>query len=430
MSADHQSWFDHDRFGMFVHWGLYGLLGRHEWVQSREQIPPDVYERYTEFFVADRYDPRRWAELAAEAGMKYVVLTTKHHEGFALWDSALTDYKSTNTPFGRDAVAEFVEAVRDAGLKVGFYHSVIDWHHPDFTIDQFHPLRGRPDVAELNASRDLSRYTEYLHGQVRELLTGYGEISYLFYDFSYPDGDGVFPGKGREAWRSEELMQLTRELQPGIIVNDRLDLPGDLVTPEQYQPSGPMRRDGELVRWEACQTINGSWGYDRDNLDAKPVDLLVRMLVDGVAKNGNLLLNVGPNGRGEIDPPDAARLKEIGSWMDLHGASIYGAGPSDLTPPPGAVYTQRGDRLYLHLFSWPMRHVHLTGLAGRVRYAQLLNDASEIQVTEPDPHQQAQNTTPGGESEGTVTLTLPVRPPSTAVPVVEIWLEGDGAPVS
>ncbi len=426
MSTDPHAWFDHDRFGMFVHWGLYSLLGRHEWVQHREQIDPDAYARYTQFFVADRYDPKAWAAHAAGAGMKYVVLTTKHHEGFALWDSALTDFKSTNTPFGRDAIAEFVEAVRGEGLKVGFYHSVIDWHHPDFLVDGIHPLREHEDIAGLNADRVQARYAEYLHGQVTELLTNYGEISYLFYDFSYPGERNGLPGKGKDDWNSEELMRLTRELQPGILVNDRLDIPGDLVTPEQYQPSGPMRRNGELVRWEACQTINGSWGYDRDNLDAKPVDLLIRMLVDGVSKNGNLLLNVGPNGRGEIDPPDAARLAEIGEWMDLHSESIYGAGPSDLTPPPGGVYTAKGDRLYLHLFAWPMRHVHLTGLSGRVRYAQLMNDASEIAFTEADPHQQAQNTTPGGQEAGTVTLTLPVRPPSVAVPVVEIWLTEGG----
>lgn len=421
--ASRQVWFDHDRFGMFVHWGLYSLLARHEWVQNRERIAPEDYERYAQVFTADRYDPKRWAQLAADAGMKYVVLTTKHHEGFCLWDSQLTDYKATNTPFGRDAVAEFVTAVRDAGLKVGFYHSVIDWHHPDFTIDGVHPLRDHPDVDRLNDGRDMATYREYLHGQVRELLTGYGEISYLFYDFSYPASpDPRYPGKGRDDWGSAELLAMTRELQPGIIVNDRLDLPGDLVTPEQYQPSGPMRRDGELVRWEACQTINGSWGYDRDNLDAKPTDLLVRMLVDGVSKGGNLLLNVGPNGRGEIDPPDAARLVHVGQWMDLHSPAIYGAGPSEFTAPPGCVYTQRGDRLYLHLMSWPMRHVHLQGLAGRVRYAQLLNDASEVAFTEIDAEQRAQNTTPGGQPAGTVTLTLPVRPPDVALPVVEILL--------
>ena len=422
MTAD-QDWFEYDRFGMFVHWGLYALAARHEWVQSREQIAPDTYEQYQQYFAADRYDPKRWAELAAEAGMKYVVLTTKHHEGFCLWDSQLTDYKSTNTPFGRDAVAEFVTAVRDAGLKVGFYHSVIDWHHPDFPIDQIHPLREDPDAAKINEGRDIAKYREYLHGQVTELLTNYGEISYLFYDFSYPESrDPRYAGKGKEAWGSEDLMALTRKLQPGIIVNDRLDLPGDLATPEQYQPSGPMLRDGKPVRWEACQTINGSWGYDRDNLDAKPVDLLVRMLVDGVSKGGNLLLNVGPNGRGEIDPPDAARLREIGDWMDLHADAIYGAGPSDLTPPPGGVYTQRGNKLYLHLFTWPMRHIHLPDLAGKIRYAQLMNDASEVKFTEVSPDQKAQNTTPGGQPAGTVTLSLPVRPPQTAVPVVEIFL--------
>lgn len=425
-----QSWFTHDRFGMFIHWGLYSLLARHEWVQNRERIAPEDYERYAQRFLVDRWDPTRWARAAADAGMRYVVLTTKHHEGFCLWDSALTEYKSTNTPFGRDAVAEFVEAVRAAGLRVGFYHSVIDWHHPDFPIDGVHPLRDHPDAEQLNESRDIARYREYLHGQVRELLTNYGEISYLFYDFSYPDDSpsgqaaaGRFPGKGREAWGSEELMALTRELQPGIIVNDRLDVPGDLVTPEQYQPSGPMTRDGEPVVWEACQTINGSWGYDRDNLDAKPVDLLLRMLIDGVAKGGNLLLNVGPTARGDIDPADLDRLAGIGAWMDLHADSIRGAGPAEFTPPPGGVYTQRGDRLYLHLFSWPMRHIHLPDLGDRVAYAQLMNDASEVRFTVSEGAGEAQNTHMGGQPAGTVTLELPVRAPAVAIPVVELFLQ-------
>ncbi|MET1004799.1 MAG: alpha-L-fucosidase, partial [Propionibacteriaceae bacterium] len=283
-----QAWFTHDRLGMFVHWGLYSLGARHEWVMQRERTPVEDYERYADYFEADLYDPTAWARAAVDAGMTYVVLTTKHHEGFCLFDSALTDYKSTNTPYGKDAVAEFVTAVRAAGLKVGFYHSLIDWHHPDFTIDIVHPRRGDTDIAEQNAGKDFARYREYLHGQVRELLTNYGTIDYLFFDFSYPQlgHDEGLPGKGADDWDSPTLLALVRELQPDIIVNDRLDLPGDLVTPEQYQPSGPMVLHGEPVVWEACQTLNGSWGYDRDNSDYKSVDLLIRMLVDGVSKNG------------------------------------------------------------------------------------------------------------------------------------------------
>jgi alpha-L-fucosidase len=213
------------------------------------------------------------------------------------------------------------------------------------------------------------------------------------------------------------------------VINDRLDVPGDLVTPEQYQPAGPMRRPagadgapGELVAWEACQTINGSWGYDRDNTLNKTPEMLVRMLVDGVSKGGNLLLNVGPTGRGTFDPVSTETLAGLGDWMRVHGRSIYGAGPSDHIPPADCRYTQRGGRLYLHLFAWPFEHVHLPGLAGLVTYAQLLDDASEIFFSSSDPDAPAHNTEQGGQPAGTLTLTLPTRRPTVAVPVVELFL--------
>jgi alpha-L-fucosidase len=428
MKSQH-AWFTHHRFGLFVHWGLYALAARHEWVMSREEVPLAAYEGYAQRFEADRYDPRAWADAAKRAGMRYAVLTTKHHDGFCLFDSELTDYTSVNTPYGADAVSAFVEAFRAAGLKVGFYHSLLDWHHPDFTIDEFHPRRNDPDAVALNGGKDFARYREYLHGQVRELLTGYGTIDYLFFDFSYPEhsyrqpGTGaVLPGKGRRDWDSEALLALVRELQPGIVVNDRLDLPGDLVTPEQYQPSGPMLAGGEPVAWEACQTLNGSWGYDRDNRDYKSVNLLVRMLIDGVSKGGNLLLNVGPTGRGNLDPRALASLAGIGTWMELHDRSIIGAGPSTFSAPVDTRYTERGGRLYVHVFAWPFGHLHLPGLAGRVAYAQLLNDGSEIAFSADDPDQVAQNTLPGGQPPGTLTLQLPVQAPDVAVPVIELTL--------
>jgi alpha-L-fucosidase len=424
MPIDHAPWFTHDRFGLFVHWGLYSLAARHEWVMHDEKIQLEDYQRYTRYFDPDLYDPREWARAAREAGMKYVVLTTKHHEGFCLWDTALTDYKSTNTPYGRDIVASFVEAVREEGLRVGFYHSLIDWAHPDFLVDGRHPRRDDTDAEGQNQGRDMARYREYLHGQVRELLTNYGTIDYLFFDFSYKNDDhhDVWGGKGAEDWGSEELLALTRELQPGIVVNDRLDIPGDFVTPEEYQPDEPMEVDGQRVVWEACHTLNGSWGYFRDNSNDKPVDQLVRMLIDGVSKDGNLLLNVGPTGRGNIDPRAMRSLEGVGKWMRLHGRSIYGAGAASFTPPPDARYTQRGDRLYLHLFAWPLEDVNLAGLAGKVEYAQLLNDASELSFKEIDPSVRAVTTGMGGPPKGTLTLTLPVVRPDVMVPVVELFL--------
>ena len=199
-------WFVHDRFGLFIHWGLYALPARHEWVMQKEEIPVRDYERYMDYFDPDLYDPDRWAEAAAGAGMKYFVATTKHHDGFCLWDSALTDYKATNAPAGRDLIRPMVDAFRARGLRVGLYHSIIDWHHPEFVIDDVHALRNHPQRAALNEQRDQSQYIEYLHGQVRELLTGFGRIDVLWCDFSYPDR-----GKGRDDWDSPRLYRMIRE---------------------------------------------------------------------------------------------------------------------------------------------------------------------------------------------------------------------------
>lgn len=425
MSSADLSWFTHDRLGLFVHWGLYSLGARHEWLMSRERIKQTDYERYARYFEADLYDPVEWAAQAKHAGMKYVVLTTKHHDGFCLWDSKLTDYTSVNSACGKDLVKAFVEAVREAGLKVGFYHSLLDWHHPDFPVDGYHPRRDDADVSAQNAGRDLARYRTYLHGQVRELLTEYGKIDYMFFDFSYErtDHNEIWGGKGADAWGSEALLAMIRELQPEIIVNDRLAVRGDFVTPEQYQPSTAMEVDGVKVPWEACQTLNGSWGYFRDNYNDKSVDLLIRMLVDGVSKDGNLLLNVGPTGRGDFDDRARLVLAGMGDWMDKHSRSVYGAGASEFVAPQDVRYTQRGSRLYVHVFAWPFEHLHLPGLAGKVEYAQLLNDASEIQMREIDPDLEAFATGIGGQPAGTLTLVLPVRRPDVAVPVIELFLK-------
>ena len=419
-AADTQ-WFTRDRFGLFIHWGIYALPARHEWVKQRERIRDEHYQLYFDHFYPDLYDPRAWAREAKKAGMRYFVVTTKHHDGFCLWDSDLTDYKVTNTPWGEDLIAPMVEAFRAEGMKVGFYHSLLDWHHPEFPVDGLHPMRDDQDYIEANRDRDIARYREYLHGQTRELLTWFGKIDIMWFDFSYPDR--TWSGKGKEDWGSEDLTQMVRELQPGIIVNDRLEIGGDLVTPEQYQPRSWPERDGRPIMWEACQTLNGSWGYDRDNLDWKPTDMLVRMLVDTVSKGGNMLLNVGPNARGELEPKAVERLRGVGEWMRLHERSIRGCTASSFNPPPDCRYTQNEDRLYLHLFGWPFKHVHLEGLADRVGYAQLLNDASEVRMFAVDPNQRAQNTTMGGIPPGTLTLDLPVTRPPVEVPVVELFLK-------
>ena len=299
------SWFVHDRFGMFIHWGLYALPARHEWIKNKEEIPDEVYQQYFDRFDPDLYDPGVWADAAAGAGMRYFVVTSKHHEGFCLWDSALTDYKVTCTPYGKDLLHPMVDAFRSRGMRVGFYHSLIDWHHPDFVIDDVHSQRNHPEREAMNRPRDQSRYIEYLHGQVRELLTQFGRIDVLWCDFSYPGrGRG---GKGRDEWDSPRLYRTIRELQPQVLLNDRMDLDDgwDIKTPEQWQPQGWIEVDGMPVTWEACQTFSGSWGYHRDESSWKSAGQLIRMLSDTVSKGGNLLLNVGPTGPGRAGPSRA-----------------------------------------------------------------------------------------------------------------------------
>lgn len=417
------SWFVRDRFGMFIHWGLYSLAARHEWVKSREKIDDESYQRYFDHFDPDLYDPRVWARAAREAGMKYVVITTKHHEGFCLWDSQYTDYKAPNTPAKRDLLRPFVEAFRAEGLRIGFYYSLIDWHHPDFLIDIFHPLRDHPNVAQLNAGRDMRRYAAYMRNQVRELLTGYGPVDIIWFDFSYPDREyNGLPGKGRADWESETLLRLVRDLAPDIIVNNRLDLPtefADVHTPEQFQPREWVHVDGEPVVWETCQTFSGSWGYHRDEMTWKSPEQLIQMLINSVACGGNLLMNVGPTARGTFDDRALAALKVYADWMRLHSRSIYGCTQSEFTAPTDCRFTQKGKRLYLHIFSWPFRHIHLDGLAGRVEYAQLLNDASEVRLLEPGKHTEWSVAETAAD---TLTLELPVVKPRVTVPVVELFL--------
>lgn len=414
-------WFNDARFGLFVHFGIYSGAARHEWVQTLERLTDDEYALYFDHFDPDLFDAHALARAAKDAGMGYVVLTTKHHDGFSLWDTRLSDFSAV-AACGRDLVAEFVEAMRAEDLKVGLHYSLIDWHHPDFTLDWNHPRRDDENAESLNEGRDMARYREFMHGQVRELLTGYGHIDYLFFDFTYPETKQRWPGKAAEDWDSEALLALCRDLQPHMIVNDRLGIPADFVTPEQYQPTSPLARAGEPVLWEACQTTNGSWGYDRDNDNHKSADLLIRMLVDSVSMNGNMLLNIGPNGRGAIDSRDARLLAGIGEWMRLHERSIVGAGHAAVTAPREGVYTQRDGRLYLHLFSWPLGFVHLRDLAGKVSYARFLHDGSWINMSVSDPAEEALVIRPAGEEAGTLTLHLPTQRPDVAVPVIELML--------
>lgn len=427
------TWFRHDRFGMFIHWGLYALPARHEWVKTREKISEEKYQKYFDHFDPDLYDPEEWARQAKAAGMKYVVMTAKHHEGFCMFDSKYTDYKCTNTPAGRDLIREYTDAFRKAGLRVGFYYSLIDWHHPDFTIDTIHPRKLDSNVAELNQGRDMKRYAEYMRNQVEELLTNYGQIDLLWFDFSYdhwnpaPDDQPWMKGKGKDDWESEKLLALIRKLQSNIIINNRTGIDQDLVTPEQYQPLEWIQdqKTGEYLTWEACQTFSGSWGYYRDEQTWKSPQMLIELLINSVARGGNLLMNIGPTSRGYIDYRAEAALKVYADWMKYNSRSIYGCtmAEPDFKEPRGCRFTQSedGKRLYIHLMEYPFQNLLLPDMADKIEYAQFLHDGSEILYSESATNQAGDDTL--GDLSGTVIMNIPPVKPPVVVPVIEIFLK-------
>ena len=385
-------WFVQARFGMFIHWGLYAVPARGEWVRSNERMPEEKYMPFFREFDPSAADPKAWVQAAKEAGMGYVILTAKHHDGFCLFDSELTDFKSTNTPMGRDIVREFLEAGREAGLKVGLYYSLIDWHHPDFPHygDRYHPMRSDP--AASNEERDFERYLAYMHGQVKELCTRYGRLDVLWFDFSYNQLRG-------EAWRANELADMVRTLQPRILLNNRLEVSGegfgslaqgepapchgDFVSPERMvPPEGLFDPQGRPLYWETCTTMNHSWGYCAGDPWYKPAPLLLKKLVECVSKGGNFLLNVGPDGNGRIPRQAMDTLKYLGQWMQINGESICGCGPSGMEKPEWGRITRRENVLYLHIYENALGPLPLYGIsAEKIRTMRLLQDGREIPLS-------------------------------------------------
>ncbi len=421
--TERMKWWTDARFGMFIHWGLYALPARHEWVKQHERMTNEDYQKYFEEFNPDLYNPDEWAKMAKKAGMKYVVLTAKHHDGFCLFESKYTDYNAINTPYGKDIIKEYVDAFRKEGLRVGFYYSLIDWHHPHFTIDRVHPQRttSKEEYDRMNSGRNMAIYREYMKNQVRELLTNYGKIDIIWLDYSYP---GEF-GKGRDEWGSVELLKMVRELQPGILVNDRIDLKDyrdgwDFTTPEQFKVQSWPEIDGENIPWETCQTFSGSWGYYRDEHTWKDNKQLLVLLIESVSKGGNVLLNIGPTGRGVIDYRAEAALDKMGEWMKYNSRSIYNCtqAPPEFEAPEHSIitYNPETNRLYIHLIDYPITNYRLPGMRGKVKYAQFLHDASELLITAPYGHHRQGDIA----TEDDLNLRLPVNKPNIEIPVIEL----------
>jgi len=359
--ADQQrrmQWWHAARFGMFIHWGLYSVLGRHEWAMENEGIPVAEYQQLAAHFHPQPHAARAWARLARAAGQKYMVMTTKHHEGFCHWDTKLTNYCSAQQGPRRDLVREYVDAARAEGLRVGFYYSLMDWHHPDGAR-----------CATDEAARQ--RFVAYTHGLIRELMSNYGKIDVLWYDVSWP----LTPA----GWESEKMNRMVFDLQPDIIVNNRNGLPGDFSTPEQH-----ITADKNGRAWESCMTMNDSWGYQRTDDDWKSAKTIVRNLALCARDTGNYLLNIGPLPDGSIPEPSVAALTTVGGWLARNGEAIYQTEPCRVTRSNFAGFTRRGNTLYAHCHFWPGSDFGIGGLRNRVQSARLLVSGKPLAFQQDD----------------------------------------------
>jgi alpha-L-fucosidase len=373
---------------------------------EHRKIPISQYEPLAAQFTAENYDPAEWAALAREAGMKYVVITSKHHDGFALWDSKLSDWDVLRTPHKQDLLAPLAEAVRAEGLRFGLYHSIMDWHHPDYQ-----PRRAYNDLAE--GEPDFDRFRAYLHGQIQEIIKSY-QPDVLWFD-----------GEWEDTWNYEfgkALEDHVRALKPDIIINNRvgksrqgmegLDNPaeeklGDFGTPEQQIPATGLPG----VDWESCMTMNGTWGYMVDDVSWKPTRTLIRNLIECASKGGNYLLNVGPTADGRIPDESAKRLREIGRWMSINGDSIYGTTAGPFRRLPWGRATRKGNTLYLHVYEWPADGKLLVPLRNQGSAARLLaGDSSELECT------------PGADG---LTIRLPEKMPDEDATVIALDISGE-----
>jgi len=390
------AWWREARFGMFVHYGLYSVLGRHEWAMAGENWPVKDYEKLADKFLPRPGAPREWAKLAKAAGMKYMVLTSRHHEGFSLWDSKANPYNSVNYGCKRDIVREFVDACREFGLRIGFYSSLMDWHHPD---------GGR--AAYDSAAR--KRFTDYIYALNEELLTNYGKIDILWFDVSRPM-------ETFEGWNSLEMNQRLRAIQPDIIINNRSKLDEDFGTPEERVTPEPGRD------WEACMTFNGlSWGYI-DSKQAAPYSYnpqrILRMLATCANGGGNLLLNIGPAPDGSVPPEAVEPLNAVGKWLEKNGDAVYGKlynfnGIRGIGNRLGTL-SRKGSTVYVWNWIWPAGdELIVSGLAGKLKSARITATGQNLPFTQEKYRIIMRNLPPEGKD------------PVAGVAVVTLEFEGE-----
>jgi len=384
------AWWREARFGMFIHWGLYAVPagvwkgentgGIGEWIMNTARIPISEYEQFTKRFNPVKFDADEWVRLAKNAGMKYIVITSKHHDGFCLWDSKISDYDIIDaTPFNRDILKELSEACRKHGMPFCFYHSIMDWHHPDAQGPHYPTYN-----TDKKKNPNFARYVEtYMKPQLRELLTNYGPLGVLWFD-----------GEWIPEWNEQfgiDTYHFVRGLQPDIVINNRVGsgrqgmqgmteegrFGGDFGTPEQEIP--PTGLPG--VDWETCMTMNDTWGFKKNDHNWKSAQDLLRKLVDIASKGGNFLLNVGPTAEGLIPQPSVDRLQAIGKWMNVNGESIYGTSANPFKTLAWGRCTQKPGKLYLHVFEWPKnRELTVPGLRNEIRAAYLLADQGRSEL--------------------------------------------------
>jgi len=408
-------WWRDAKFGMFLHWGIYAIPGRGEWVQWNEQIPVNEYAKLADQFVPTNFTPAAWAALAKAAGMKYMVLTSRHHDGFALFDDGTNTFTSVKSAAHRDFVAEYVKAVRDAGLRVGLYYSPLDWRFPGYIL---------PDIQRESAEAMRAQY----HRQVKELLSNYGKIDLLWFD-----GEGTnwlsFGGEWKGAkwqkrpdkqnyhggfsWQSDRVLATLRSLQPDIVINDRIDAPGDFHSREGWGALGDF--DNEHP-WELCLPIAGAWGYQPNRMP-RPLKDYIQLLANVAGRDGNLLLNVGPDRNGKIDEPQAERLRQIGAWLNQYGESIYATRGGPFLPADWGVSTRRDKTIYVHVLKWPGEKLVLPAIPAKVVKATALTggDAKFDQTT----NQMEISLPEAAHAELDTVIALELDAPADSIPLLK-----------